>query len=157
MNFGFSYIGLLYLLMLFIPNTFWTKHKPVDYDTYAVRENRILVMLERIGEVLVCTLTLIFSDFNLNIIGPWTSVLAVSFLLMVLYEIYWIRYFKSEKRMQDFYSSLWGIPLAGATLPVAAFFLLAIYGRNPLLVAAVVILGIGHVGIHMGHAREIAG
>lgn len=25
MNFGFSYIGLVYLAMLFIPNLFWTK------------------------------------------------------------------------------------------------------------------------------------
>ena len=32
---------------------------------------------------------------------------------MVLYEIYWIRYFKSGKTMGDFYRSLWGIPVAG--------------------------------------------
>lgn len=25
MNFGFSYVGLIYLLMLFIPNTLWSK------------------------------------------------------------------------------------------------------------------------------------
>ena len=42
MNLGFSYIGLLYLLMLFIPNLFWTKHQPTGYEKYAVRENRIL-------------------------------------------------------------------------------------------------------------------
>jgi hypothetical protein len=29
---GFSYIGLIYLLMLFIPNILWTKNKPTDYD-----------------------------------------------------------------------------------------------------------------------------
>ncbi len=68
---------------------------------------------------------------------------------------YWIRYFRSEKRMEDFYSSLLGIPVAGATLPVAAFLLLAVYGRNPLLAAATVILGVGHIGIHAGHLREI--
>lgn len=28
MNFGFSYIGLIFLLMLFVPNLFWTKNKP---------------------------------------------------------------------------------------------------------------------------------
>lgn len=56
--------------------------------------------------------------------------------------------------MKDFYSSLCGIPVAGATLPVAAFFLLGLYGRNILLLGAVVILGIGHIGIHIGHARE---
>ena len=57
--------------------------------------------------------------------------------------------------MADFYSSLFGVPVAGATLPVAAFFLLGIYGRNYLMIAATVILGIGHIGIHLGHAREI--
>lgn len=155
MNLGFSYIGLLYLLMLFIPNLFWTKHQPTGYEKYAVRENRILGLFERVGEVRVCTVVLIFSDFNIGRIRPWSLVLAGSFLLMVLYEIYWIRYFRSEKRMEDFYSSLLGIPVAGATLPVAAFLLLAVYGRNPLLAAAVVILGVGHIGIHAGHLREI--
>ena len=155
MNLGFSYIGLLYLLMLFIPNLFWTKHQPTGHEKYAARENRILGLFERVGEVLVCTAVLIFSDFNIGRIRPWSLVLAGSFLLMVLYEIYWIRYFRSEKRMEDFYSSLLGIPVAGATLPVAAFLLLAVYGRNPLLAAAAVILGVGHIGIHAGHLGEI--
>lgn len=155
MNLGFSYIGLLYLLMLFIPNLLWTKHQPTGYEKYVVRENRILGLFERVGEVLVCTAVLIFSDFNIGRIRPWSLVLAGSFLLMVLYEIYWIRYFRSEKRMKDFYSSLLGIPVAGATLPVAAFLLLAVYGRNPFLAAAAVILGVGHIGIHAEHLREI--
>ena len=47
---------------------------------------------------------------------------------MVLYEIYWIRYFRSAKTMKDLYSSILGIPVAGATLPVLAFMLLAVYG-----------------------------
>jgi hypothetical protein len=33
--------------------------------------------------------------------------------------------------------------------------LLAIYGRNPLLFAAGIILGIGHIGIHLQHRREV--
>ena len=80
----------------------------------------------------------------------------ISVILLVLYEIFWIRYFKSEKKMKDFYSSLFGVPVAGATLPVAAFLVLAVYGKNVLLGAAVVILGIGHIGIHLMHSREIA-
>ena len=31
-HFGFSYIGLIFLLMLFIPNIYWTQHKPKDYE-----------------------------------------------------------------------------------------------------------------------------
>ena len=156
MHFGFSYVGLLYLLMLFIPNFFWTQNKPQDYDKYSVNENKVLLCLERVGEVLVCCLVLIFSDYNVHKISLWSLWLLVSLVLMFLYECYWVRYFKSEKRLKDFYSSLLGIPVAGATLPVCAFFLLGIYGKNPLLLAAVIVLGIGHIGIHVGHYREIA-
>lgn len=125
--------------------------------SYVGHENRILLMMERVGEVLVSCFALIFSDFNIRSLSGWSWWLAVSFGLMVLYEIFWIRYFKSEKTMRDFYSSLLGVPVAGATLPVMSFLLLAVYGKNVILGAAVVILGIGHIGIHLMHRREIEG
>jgi hypothetical protein len=74
---------------------------------------------------------------------------------MIPYEVFWTRYFRSEKTMKEFYSSILAIPVAGATLPVLAFLLLAIYGKNIILGIAVVILGIGHIGIHLMHRREI--
>ena len=73
---------------------------------------------------------------------------------MILYEIFWIRYFRSEKTMKNYYSSILGIPVAGATLPVIAFMLLAVYGRNTVLGISVIILGIGHIGIHLMHKKE---
>ena len=76
-------------------------------------------------------------------------------MLFRSYEIYWIKYFKSKKTMQDFYSSLLGIPVAGASLPVIAFLLLAVYGKSIPLLIAVVILGIGHIGIHINHKKEL--
>lgn len=155
MHFGFSYIGFLFLLMLMIPNMIWSKNKPEDYDKYVINENKILLIFERVGEVLVTGLSLIFADFNINTISNWSIILLFSFLLMVLYEIYWIRYFRSKKTMKDMYSSLLGVPVAGATLPVFAFFLLGIYGRNILLIIATLILGIGHIGIHLNHRKEI--
>lgn len=154
MNFGFSYAGLIYLAMLFIPNLLWTKNKPKDYDKYVKNENKILKIFESIGQILVTCIVLIFKDFNISL-SAWIIWLVLSFLFMVLYEIYWIRYFKSEKTMKDFYSSLLGIPVAGATLPVIAFLLLGIYGKNILLITATIILGIGHIGIHMHHRKEI--
>lgn len=84
----------------------------------------------------------------------WSIVLVLAVILMILYEIYWIRYFKSNKTMKDFYSSLLGIPVAGATLPVMAFWLLGLYGRNIFLIGATIILGIGHIGIHWNHTKE---
>ena len=155
MHFGFSYVGLIFLIMLIVPNLFWTKSQPKDYDKYVKNENKLLLMFERIGEVLVSALCLIFSDFNFGSIAPWSIFLFMAVALMILYEVYWIRYFRSDKTMADFYSSLLGIPVAGATLPVAAFALLAGYGKNIFLGIAVIILGIGHMGIHLNHKREI--
>lgn len=57
--------------------------------------------------------------------------------------------------MHDFYSSLLGTPVAGATLPVMAFLLLGIYGKSFMLVIAVIILGIGHIGIHISHKKQL--
>ena len=141
--------------MLMAPNLMWTKNKPRDYDWYAANESKALLALEKTGEVLVSTLALIFADFNLRPWTHWSLWLVVSFILMILYEAFWIRYFRSEKTMSDFYSSLAGIPVAGATLPVAAFFLLGVYGRNIPMIVSTVILGIGHIGIHLAHAKEI--
>lgn len=154
-HFGFSYVGLLYLLMLFIPNIIWTKNQPKDYGQYAEKENKLLQMLERIGEVLVCCCVLIFSDFNVRVDSIWCVWLLLSFSLMLLYEAYWIRYFRSEKNMSDFYRSILGIPVAGATLPVCAFFLLGVYGSNIFLIVSTLVLGIGHIGIHWNHYKEV--
>ena len=155
MHFGFSYVGLIFLVMLFVPNIIWAKHQPQGYDQYAKNENKIFLALERAGEVLVTALVLIFSDFNVQGFEPRLILLAVALILMIMYEVFWIRYFKSEMTMKDFYSSLLGIPVAGATLPVIVVLLLAIYGRNPLLFVAGIILGIGHIGIHLQHRREV--
>lgn len=154
MNFGFSYIGLIFMAMLIIPNLLWTKNQPREYEKYVVNESKILLAFERAGEALVTCIALIFSDFNIKISGRiiW---LIISFALMILYEIYWIRYFKSQKTMKDFYSSLLGIPVAGATLPVCAFLILGVYGKNILMIISVIILGIGHIGIHINHRKEI--
>lgn len=154
MHFGFSYVGLIYLVMLMVPNLIWTKNKPLGYENYVGNENKVLGLLERVGEVLVTCFALIFSDLNLRAWTGWSCWLVVSFVLMILYEIYWIRYFLSPKTMKDYYRDLLGIPVAGATLPVVAFFLLGIYGRNVFLIVAVVILGIGHIGIHLNHKKE---
>lgn len=152
-NFGFSYIGAIYLVMLFVPNIIWARHPATGCSSTG--ENRVLVFLERIGEVTASCTVLIFSDFNIRPWDWWNLWLISSAIAMILYEVYWIRYFRSKQTTADFYSSLLGIPVAGATLPVLAFLLLSIYGKNLWLLSSVVILGIGHIGIHIMHRREI--
>ena len=154
MHFGFSYVGLIFLIMLFVPNVIWTKFQPKDYDRYVKNENKVLLILERTGEILVCCLVLIFSDFNVRGCSFWNLWLAGALAAMLLYEAFWIRYFRSERTMADFYRSMLGIPVAGAVLPVFAVLCIAVYGGNPFLLAAGVILGIGHIGIHLRHRKE---
>lgn len=152
-HFGFSYVGAIYLIGLFVPNLFWSKQQPESYSSES--ENRFLQTLERIGQVCVSCGAIIFSDFNIRLDSLWCLWLAASAFCMILYEIYWIRNFKSPKTLADFYSSLLGIPVAGAVLPVASFFLLGIYGKNPWMLLSVLILGIGHIGIHLEHRKKI--
>lgn len=152
-SFGFSYIGLIFLLLLFIPNIIWANNKPQGYTSE--KENKILALFERTGEVLTCCCSLVFSDFNIHSRTAWSWWLIAAFLFMAMYEVWWVRYFQSERKLTDFYSSLWCIPLAGATLPVAAFFLLGIYGKSICMLIATTILGIGHIGIHVQHLKEL--
>lgn len=154
-HFGFSYVGLIYLVMLYVPNIIWSFYKPKDYELFVQKENRFLQWLERIGEVAVTILVLIFSDFNIHRISYWSIFLLCSFLFMIFYELYWIRYFKSDRRMCDMYSSFLKIPVAGATLPIIAFLLLGIYGKNIFLILATILLGIGYIGIHLSLLKKI--
>ena len=57
--------------------------------------------------------------------------------------------------MKDYYNSFMGFPLAGATFPVMAVLLLGIYSENVIVICSAIILGIGHIGIHYMHKKEI--
>ena len=153
MNFGFSFVALIFLIMLFVPNIIWAKNKPLDYEKYSNNENRTLSLIEKIGQVSVVLLSLIFAD-NIKP-TPWLFILILAFVLMILYELYWIKYFRGPKRMADMYSSFLGIPVAGATLPVLAFLLLGIYKMNLFLIISALILAVGHIGIHLDYERQL--
>ena len=144
-------IGVIFLAMLLIPNIIWSFNKPKDYDRYVKNENRILLAFERIGQILVIVFSLFFNNYNNDLV--LTLIIAV--VLMIIYEMYWLRYFRSDRQMSDMYSDFLKIPLAGATIPVLAFFFLGIYGQNIFLIISVIVLAIGHIGIHLNHKKEI--
>lgn len=152
-DFGFSYVGVCFLLLLMLPNLLWAKNQPLGYDPSG--ENRFLLALERVGEVLVTCLLLVTLELNL---GPWSPRsfwLILAGTLMALYEGFWLRYFRGGHTLEDFYGSFCGVPVAGATLPVLAASCLGIYGRSLWLLLAAGILGIGHIGIHLQHKSAL--
>ena len=151
-RFGFSYVGTAFLLALFVPNVMWAVFaQPKGYDPSS--ENRMLRALERVGQVLTVTAAVLFADTNLRRWTPWSWWLVGAASLMVIYEVGWLRYFASTRTTWDFYRSLLGVPVPLAILPVAAFLLLGAYGHLLPLIAATVVLGIGHIGIHLQHKR----
>ena len=119
------------------------------------RDPRSVAHQERVGQVCVTCAALIFSDFNIGSFNFWSIWLVISFVLMLLYEINWIQYFKGEHTLKRFYGSFCGFPVAGASLPITAFLLLSIYGKVIWLSLSVIMLGIGHIGIHLQHLKAI--
>ena len=161
--FGLSVSSIVFLLMLLVPNIIWAKKgKPQGYEEASAKENRFLLMPERIGEVSVTAVLLVFGCFDPcirklpeGLYFDYRIILwLLAFGLMILYEIYWIRYFRSSRTLKDMYSSFAGFPCAGASLPVMAALLLGIYSSNALMICASVILGTGHIGIHLMHRRD---
>ena len=125
---------------------------PQGYDPLG--ENKLLLIAERTGQVLCTASILLFTDYNPIIFEPWTAWFIASAALMIVYEIFWVRYFRSKQTVNDFYRPLLGIPAPGATLPVAAFLLLGIYGKVIWLIVSSMILGVGHIGIHLQHIKN---
>ena len=155
MRFGFSIVGVVFLAMLFVPNIRGAKNQPLGYEALSRRENKILLMFERVGQVLATTSAVVFvcpQGFSF----PWLLWLIAALLLMLLYEVAWVRYFRGGEKLDGMYQPLGPIPVPIASLPVAALALLGIWYQSPITVIAAVILGIGHIGIHLGHLRELS-
>lgn len=140
-------------LCLFIPNGIWAKNQPIDKIT--LQENKVLWWLERIGQVLVTTSLLLCADTNIGKGKGGIAWLIAAGLLMVLYEVCWVRYFKGGHTMADFYGPFLGIQMPLATLPVAAALALGLYSQSLTLLLSSMMLGIGHVGIHMQYIQAM--
>jgi len=153
-QFGFSYIGLFYLVMLLVPEILRDGRMPADHRSCEKKESVLLQLPEKLGGVLVCVCVLIFSDFNIRDTW-WTLWLILSLTAMLLYDLYWVRYFRGSRTMQDLYRPFLKIRTPGAVLPVAAFGLLALYGGNAFLLLADILFGIGRIGIHRQHEKEV--
>ncbi len=147
--FGFSAVGAAFLLALFVPNLAWTRAKPAGYDPAG--ESPVLRAFERAGQASTTVAALVFAGTDVRPWSPWSWWLVAAVVLMIGYELCWVRYFRSRRTLRDFYRALAGIPVPLASLPVVAFVLLGVYGRAWPLVLAAVVLGVGHVGIHLEH------
>lgn len=150
--FRISWVGLGFLLALLVPNLLWTRYPPQGCDPSI--ESRGLRVLERVGQVWVTCAALVLPESAGRPPSPWSWWLIAAVGVMILYEFWWVRYFRGERTLANFTAGLLGIPVAGAALPVLAFFLLGIYRRAVWMLLGVLVLGIGHIGIHLQHRKR---
>lgn len=150
MQFGFSVVGMAFLALLFIPNVLWARSRPSGYEEVARHESRVLLAFERVGQAATTCAAIVFvCPQGLSL--PWLLWFVAATVLMLLYELAWVRYFRGGEELAGMYASLGPIPVPLASLPVAAFGLLGVWCQSPVAVISAVILGIGHIGIHLGH------
>jgi hypothetical protein len=123
-------------------------------DPGSPKENPLLLALERVGQA-GTTIAALVAPASESPGAPRLTCLGASLLVMLLYEISWLRYFRTDRTAADLYRSLGPVPLPLAVLPVLGFMLLAFYEVHVLLLGAVTVLGVGHVGIHWQHARRL--
>ncbi|MDR3543999.1 MAG: hypothetical protein P4L69_24050 [Desulfosporosinus sp.] len=140
--------------MLFIPNIFWAVFRPKEGASGLATETISLVVFERFGQISTTLFSVITQDIHQALSCRIVWFIA-SLGAMVLYEVSWIRYFRGGKTAKDLYRSLSWIPIPLATLPIVGFLLLSIYEKNAWLLISVVILGIGHIGIHLQHREHL--
>ena len=142
---GFSFVGLVYLILMFAPNILWMR--AAKEPPKLIKEPVALVWMERIGQVGIVVCALMFRDYDRLTLSPRLFLLFGAFLLLILYDLWWLRCFKNGLREEDLYSTFLGIPIAGAILPVAGLLLLGLYGGVIWTILASVILGAGHIPI----------
>lgn len=152
---GFSPVGAVALLAVLVPNLLWARYAvPDGYD--ASGESRVLRALERVGQVLVVASLLLFTDTTPGGGSPWSWWLVAAAAVVVLLLACWVRYFRSAHTMRDFYRPFLGVPVPLAVLPVTASGLLGVHGRLLPLVVGALVMGVGHLGIHLRHAAAVA-
>lgn len=155
---GFSYFGLIFVALLLIPNIIFGFTITDELRDALENKNMFLTITERVGEALICIVLLLFPANNPRaVIKPQICMFfsrrfewfVLVVLFMAIYEIFWIRFFRSKKTVKDLYHSTCGVPFAGAILPCFAVFCLGVYAGNLVTIAAAVIFTIGHLGIHI--------
>lgn len=103
------------------------------------------VLLERVGQVGVFLSPLLYP---IHVVSTIDLVCLVGMAVALgLYYACWTRYYAKGRKRSLLYRSLIGIPIPMALTPVVYFLFAAEILRSPVLLAAAVILGAGHIPI----------
>lgn len=139
---GFSVIGTIIAIAIFIPNLLMIKFPPNNAPKVLKDGGIIFTIFERIGQV-GCILVLIISKNNFEKLTINIWAVFMGFCILIYYFL-WARYIVKGQEYKLLWEPLSFIPIPMAVFPVGAFLFAAILGKSIWLGILVVFLGIGH-------------
>lgn len=145
---GWSWInifGFILVVLMLIPNILYAFRIRGQENKVT---NKVINLLEQIGRytsMFLMVFNIGIAEFGFHSVAAFLAYGIGNILLLVIYWILWILYFKEQK--------LWK-SMALAIIPICMFLLSGITLRHMLLVVSAVVFGIGHIYITYQNAKE---
>jgi hypothetical protein len=114
---------------------------------------QIMTVFERIGQVGSWIIPFFYQLTLSSVIDA--VALAIMLGALALYYAGWIRYLVLRREEELLYSSLLGIPLPMAVMPVIYFLSASVLLGSIWLMLATVMLGVGHISVTWLHSGNI--
>ena len=128
--------GLIFVVLLLIPNVVYAIKNKNQKNKCS---NRLMNILEQIGRY-ACMFLMVFNigiaEFGFGSAGTFLVYIIGNIILMAVYWIIWILYFKQQS---------FGKQIALAVIPALLFLLSGITMRHYLLIVFAVVFGVSHV------------
>lgn len=151
-RFGFSWLGVAFVVTLFVPDIVWARNRPGGPEPQAT--SSMALGLERLGQILVCAALITCEPLQIGAFDPASWLVVGAAALMAAYEVWWAKYFRKHRNEPGFFGGSLYIPIGGALLSITSLLLLGIYARDLLSIAAVAVLGIGRVAVDQEHRKQ---
>ena len=146
-------ISIIIPALALIPNLILLIKKPFNIPLNPAKEPKILVALERLGQ-LGCFISPIFYSINLSGILEILTAFGMG-LMLCIYYVGWIRFYTLKRDIRWLFWPMFSIPVPMALSPVAYFFLgSGILHSIPLLVSSIV-LAAGHIPVSFTEYKNI--
>lgn len=143
-RFGFSWIGVVFLAVFFLPDMICTAKMQTAYSPESTTMR--FAGMERLGIILVCAAAITCAPLQPSTWNPRCWLLIGAAAIGVAYLIWWFRKV-AKKRTEKNETFSGGVPLPGALAATCAFLLLGFYAQDLLLLVCTLFFAIGDIGV----------
>ena len=136
----FSLPGLILSVVILAPSLLLLFFRPTGMPEWVPDAGPVFTTLERVGQagcLVAPALTATRAELD-----PWLLVIGI---LVAGYYLLWGRYLAGGRRFSALYAPLGPLPVPMAVLPVGAFLVSAGWLWSVWVLAAAVVLGVGHI------------